>query len=124
MMIKINRQQLKKLNDKKLLKLTRKTYQLYEENLVSEFALHYFINEVSGRHYGFEDVNATTWVGEFLCFSNNGTELVKMVKINTAIKFFENGDVGDVIIPVATIGKICDDNGDLLFFTDDFKQRR
>lgn len=110
-----NKQQLRKLNDNKLLKLTKRVYQLFEEGLVSEIALHYFVNEVSSRHYGIDDVNATTWVREYLCFSNEG--LVKMVKTDTAIKFVKNGKVGDAILPLSAIRSIHnDDRGNLLFF--------
>ena len=111
----INRQQLKKLNDNKLLKLTKRVYGLSEEGKVSEKALHYFIEEVSGRKYGFEDVMETTWVLEWLCFTNDGNELVKMVKYETARKFLKNGVVGDVILPVSQIKSIWDDDkGNLL----------
>ena len=117
MLSMINKSQLKKLNDNKLLKLTRRAYQMYEEDLVSDIALHYFINEVSARHYGYDDVDNTTWVGEVLCFSDDGRELVKIVKMDTAIKFIKNGKGGDSILPLSSIRSIQnDDKGNLLIF--------
>jgi len=111
-----NKQQLKNINDTKLLKLTRRVYQMYEEGLVSETALHYLINEVSGRHYGFDDVDNTTWLFEILCFSND--ELVKIVKLDTAKKFLKNGGVGCTIIPIGSLKSVSnDDKGNLLFFS-------
>ena len=114
----INKKQLKKLNDNKLLKLTKKIYRLVEDDQISEVALHYFINEVSARHYGYEDVmNSDEYWLEYLCFTNDGNELVKMVKIDSAKKFIKNGEVGDCILPVTNIRSIDnDDKGNLLFF--------
>ena len=67
----INFKDLSKIKDKNLLKLTNKVYELAEEEQVSELALHYFINEVSKRHYDIDDVNLNKATDEYLCFDND-----------------------------------------------------
>ena len=111
----INFKDLSKIKDKNLLKLTNKVYELAEEEQVSELALHYFINEVSKRHYDIDDVNLNKATDEYLCFDND--VFIKVVKTQAMKKFIKYGEVGYCALPITSIRSIQnDDKGNIFFF--------
>ncbi|MBR3362539.1 MAG: hypothetical protein IKG40_01280 [Bacilli bacterium] len=114
---KINFKELKNLTDKKLLKLANKVYELYDHqgilDLVDEVTLNYFINEVSKRHYGIDDVNNVKDIDEYLCFDEGG--FVKMVKEQSAKKFLNNADECVCIMNLNCIKWLDNVNGDIYF---------
>ena len=112
----INFKELNKINDANLLKLTNKVYELAEQEQVDEIALNYFINEVSKRHYGIDDVNNVKATNEYLCF-NEDSLFVKIVKKQSAMKFIKLGGNGVSALPIVAIRSVQnDDKGNIFLF--------
>ena len=83
---------IKKLNDEKLLILAKKVYTLANKGRCDEMVENWFINEVSARKYGFEDVMGAKDGNDLcLCLDEN-EEFVKIVKERTANKWIRDSD--------------------------------
>lgn len=81
------------IKDSELLKLAKYVYENYEDD---ELLTHHFVNAVSHRKYGANDVISADITDACICFKGENKEFVKLVKSPTAKKYFKNStNTGD-----------------------------